>query len=262
MSYLIFESLKKLNRAFSHRLIPHLINETFLSNLHAALEPYQELGGAYAWLLHARLTEAALLCAGHYADNCEFSAAGDLLVNPRCVRLYDKADPTRSKTKIRHMALSRQFKKSNELPEDFRRRFSDDMVLRIEAPALLPMLLETLRRAGVFRDRYLESVVRRMEKIADTIAFLMAWPVDTIQQLEQRLIAAPADSRRFMEANLCRFDRRDFNALGAELQAMEGNRFSTSAFLNNAYTESIYPISKESVNERTIPVDKRMPFFV
>lgn len=254
--------MTKLNRTFSHKLIPHLINETFLSSLHAALEPRQEMGGAYVWLLYARLTEAALLCAGHYADNCEFTVACDLLANPRCVRLYDKADPIRGKTKIRHMALSRQFKKGNEPPEAFRRRFSDDMVLRIETPALLPMLAETLHRAGVFRDRYLQSVVRRMEKIADTIAFLMAWPVDNIQQLEQRLIAAPAESRSFIETNLCRFDRRDFNALGAELQAMEGNRFATSAFLNNTYTESIYPLCKESVNERTIPVDERMQIFV
>ena len=262
MSYLIFESLTKLNRQFNDRLIPHLINETFLSNFHAALEPFQDLGGAYAWLLCARLTEAALLCAGHYADNCEFAAAGDLLVNPRCVRLYDKADPTRGKTKNRHLTLSQQFKKNNEPPEAFRRRFGDEMILRIETPALLPMLAETLRHAGVFRDQYLKSVERRMEKIADTIAFLTAWPVDTLQQLEQRLIAAPAESKSFIEKNLCRFDRKDFNALGAELQAIAGNRFCTSAFLNNADTESFYPISKESVNERTIPVDERMPFFV
>ena len=35
------------------------------------------------WLTYVRIREAALLCAGNYADNGEYQAAGDLLVNPQ-----------------------------------------------------------------------------------------------------------------------------------------------------------------------------------
>lgn len=262
MSYLTFESMVKLNRRFDAVLIPHLLNESFLSDFHSVLEPYTDLGGAYAWLLYARLTEAALLCAGHYADNCEFQAAGDLLVNPRCVRLYDTANPCNSKTKNRHVALSEQFKEKDVPVESFRRRFSAAMVLEVEAPALLPMLAERMGRADVFHERYLDSIALRMEKIAYSIAFLLAWPVDNVQQFEERLMSASDKTKRFIKANLCRLDPGDFHALGAELEAMEHDRFSMSVFLKHSSTKGFYRYSREADHDRTFPVDEQRQIFI
>lgn len=262
MSYLTFESMVKLNRRFNAVLIPHLLNETFLSNFHSALVPCMDLGGAYAWLLYARLTEAALLCAGHYADNCEFQAAGDLLVNPRCIRLYDRANPCNPKTKNRHMALSKQFNEEEKSVASFRRRFGRTMVMDIEVPALLPMLAETLGRADLFHEWYFASVARRMEKIADTIAFLLAWPVDNVEQLEARLTSASDETTRFAEANLCRFDPGDFHALGEELETMQHNRLSMSVFLKQPDAKDFDRFSRDPVNAPSIPTNERTQVFI
>ncbi|MEJ2156171.1 MAG: hypothetical protein P8X96_12595 [Desulfobacteraceae bacterium] len=262
MSYLTFESMINLNRRFDAVLIPHLLDESFLSNFHSALVPYMDLGGAYAWLLYARLTEAALLCAGHYADNCEFQAAGDLLVNPRCIRLYDKANPCNPITKNRHMALSEQYKIEEKSVESFRRRFGRTMVMDIEVPALLPMLTETLGRADLFHERYLDSVARRMEKIAATIAFLLAWPVDNVEQLEARLRSASDETKGFAEANLCRFDPGDFHALGEELEAMQRKRHSMSVFLKQPDAMEVNRYFRDPVNAPSIPINERTQVFI
>ena len=262
MSDLTLESMVKLNHRFDAVLVPHLINETFLSGFHQVLEPFQNLGGPCFWLLYARLTEAALLCAGYYADNCEFTAAGDLLVNPRRIRLHDKSDPCHPKTKIRHMALSQQFKPDSIKTETFRKQFSTDMTLAVETPPLLPILAETMQDAGVFREGYLASVTRRMEEIADTLTFLLAWGVDSVQELEQRRSAASDEMQNFIKANLCCFGRTAFNALGGELRAMEHNRFSASAYLKESWTKNMYPSCEEPEHDRTIPFDERPQAFL
>ena len=57
------------------------------------------------WLTIARIAELALKQAGDYADNCEFQAAGDVLVNPRRIDIYLNgwAEPI---VKHRHGALN------------------------------------------------------------------------------------------------------------------------------------------------------------
>ncbi|MEJ2038573.1 MAG: hypothetical protein P8X55_06515 [Desulfosarcinaceae bacterium] len=255
------KALIEINRRLGSTPIPHLINETFIADLHRTLATCQDFGGGYFWLLYARLSEAALLCAGHYADNCEYAAAGDLLVNPRCIRLYDRACPTICRTKDRHSALSEQFKPDGMPDHTFRQQFREGAALDIEEPALLPLLAETMRDAGVFHSSYLDSVTQRMQKIADTISFLLTWPVDDVRQIEKHLVSASAESADFVMSNLCRFDCTIFDDLGAELHAIESSRFTSSAFLNSrgaGQTHSFYEVSD---NDRTFSDHERPQAF-
>ena len=219
-----------LNRKLNSARVPHLINETFIAKFHTELITYQDPTSVYFWLLYGKLTEAALLCAGHYADNCEYSAAGDLLVNPRRILVHNKNSGA-SGLKKRHGSISEQFMPKGVDPAVFRKNFSSSMTTYIEEPALLPLMADTLTQSGVFCENYLHSINQRMKKIADTIAFLMAWSPDNTIELHERLSLTTPGSKKFIQCNLCRFHPAAFDAMEKELYCIECNRPTTSAFL-------------------------------
>lgn len=65
-------------------------NETIIANrIHQAFQ-LKIHNQRIFWLTLARITELAIYQAGVYADACEFAAAGDLLVNPRCITIHLK----------------------------------------------------------------------------------------------------------------------------------------------------------------------------
>jgi hypothetical protein len=233
-----------INHKLSSTYIPQLINEKFLVKRHAEWMRCPDPASGYAWLLYARLTEAALLCAGSYADNCEYSAAGDLLANPRRIRINNINNPALSRIKNRHQPISQQFNSTGLLPETFRQKFRTDMQPCIEEEALLPVMTTTLQQSGLFHEAYLLLIKKRMNQIADTLAFLAAWQLEDTARLHERLASASSDDRRFIESNLCRFDRLSFDALGSELHALEQGRPVQSAFLKkNSY--NMMPIDHE-----------------
>ncbi len=223
-------ALSKLNRKLGSVSVPHLINETFIAKFHAELVTYHDPASAYFWLLYARITEAALLCAGHYADNCQYSAAGDLLVNPRRIQVCNKGSGV-SEQKNRHGSVSEQFKPKGADIAVFRKNFSSSMETSIEEPALLPLMADTLTRSGVFRENYLSSIDQRMKKIADTIVFLLAWSSDNTLELHERLSLTTPESNKFIMSNLCRFLPAVFDDIGKELYRIECKRPTISAFL-------------------------------
>ena len=67
---------------------PYVVNEGRIEDWLDELEMQNNEKNPVYWLLLVRLNELALLCAGNYADNCEFSAAGDLLLNPRKMMVH------------------------------------------------------------------------------------------------------------------------------------------------------------------------------
>ena len=102
------QPLLRLNALLDAAILPYEVNEGQIENWMNTLEASSAKDGPIYWLLWIRLMEAALLCAGNYVDNCEFSAAGDLLVNPRSIRIY--IDGVREPVnKKRHLALTDQF---------------------------------------------------------------------------------------------------------------------------------------------------------
>lgn len=222
--------IDRINAALN-RLQPQLdANESIIEDLLRQTEGCaQEAGNRYR-LLTARLLEAALLCAGHYVDNFEFAAAGDLLVNPRRILIHIKGcrHPV---IKRRHGRLSEQlagYCDGQQFPEWFR----CNAVLEVAKPALVPDLLQRLERFQCFCADYLDSVRRRMEKAAGAIGFLSAWGITGWEELHRRLHRASPRERSFVAANLCGFDRKDFNRLGRDIERLARPSGSRSCYLD------------------------------
>jgi len=163
----------------------------------------------------ARIAELTLICAGNYADNLEFTAAGDLLVNPRCIRVHIDGvkEPV---NKIRHLALTDQFDGVAETESEIISWLGKNIHLEIAKKPLVPDLYERLKSAGVLSSKYLDSVCQRMNKIADVIGFLAACNLSDVQRLYQRFQSADKESH-FIKSNLCNFNFDTFFALGHEI---------------------------------------------
>ena len=107
-------------------------------------------------LTQARITELTLICAGNYADNFEFTAAGDLLVNPRSIRIH--IDGVREPAnKKRHLALTDQFSAVAKTETGIiSSRLSKNTHLEIIKKPLLPESIRTIKR----RWYYLSTISR------------------------------------------------------------------------------------------------------
>ncbi|MBI5897300.1 MAG: hypothetical protein HZB24_15285, partial [Desulfobacterales bacterium] len=215
-----------INRRFDIVALPHGINEPYLEEILARIQAAGRYQETIYWLTLARLTEAALLCAGYYADNCEFRAAGDLLVNPRKVRVQVQGRGP-SFIKTRHGRLTDQLMQRFAGNVDKR-----DAECRIVAPALLPDLYRRLATSGYFTQDYLDHVQHCLTAIASTIAFLAAWQVDANEQLHHRLQSVDSAQKEFIQQHLCRFDATWFWLLGHRIRQAKSQKPS----LHGAWT--------------------------
>ncbi|GBC59437.1 hypothetical protein DENIS_0376 [Desulfonema ishimotonii] len=175
------------------------------------------------WLTIARITELTLLCAGNYADHCEFCAAGDLLVNPRKtdVHLRYGSEPV---IKHRHRALTDQFQDVASERSEVIEWLVRETVVRIQQKPLLPYLFEMLKNSGRMSETYLRSVDRRMKAVADAMAILATCHIPEYPDIYQYLQYARPSQRAFIESRLCRFDREIFFQIGQDIyQHVEEN---------------------------------------
>jgi len=221
-----------LNENLDNLSVPHGVNEQtieyFLQNLEGNGMTMQPV----YWLTLARLFELSLICAGNYADNCEFSAAGDLLVNPRKVLIHRKGYPHPS-VKHRHGRLSEQLNKNKKSRELFLFEVKHEVKLGIAEPAILPYLFEQMERSRQIASWYLYDSQEGMKKIADTIGFLSAWSVSRFGELQDRKKKMSLESGCFVKDHLCRFDASRFQHLGREITRLIDNSSGNSKFLSN-----------------------------
>ncbi len=207
------QPLLHLNALLDAAILPYEVNEGQIEAWLNVLEASGVQAGPVYWLLWIRLTEAALLCAGNYANNCEFSAAGDLLVNPREIKVHakDTRPPVR---KRRHGRLSDQFR-TNGLSRRYAiETIKNDYQLEITRPPLLPYLLGSLKASGRVADAYLAHTDRRMRQITDTMGFLTSWQIFEAAELHRRTLSATPETRSFIASHLCGFDSRIFLQAG------------------------------------------------
>ena len=207
----------RLNEELDNIRLLHEINETSIERLLKILEDLGASDQYCYWLVMARIFELTLFCAGNYADNCEFSAAGDLLVNPRKILIHRKGYPN-SLVKQRHSRLSEQLNKCGMRRKNFIRLLKHEVSVETTKPAILPYLFERIKHGQRIAAWYLHTAEVRMKKIADTIGFLSAWSVSRFEDLHRRMQAASPKTRRFIVAHLCRFDTRYFQRLGREIK--------------------------------------------
>ncbi|MBT8338639.1 MAG: hypothetical protein HKP58_02775 [Desulfatitalea sp.] len=209
-------AILSLNRAMDCLAVPHGVNEGLIERL---LEPLERAGNGTSnlyWLSLARLTELTLLCAGHYADNCECCAAGDLLLNPRRIEARRRPDG-KPFIKKRHGRLrdEKALTQAGPLPK----AALHQVTCLVATPALLPMLHDRLADSGFFGAGYIEEIAARMVRIADTLRFLAAYPVDSNEDLYRRLQWADAGERDFVQRHLCCFTRDHFDRFGRRVEA-------------------------------------------
>jgi hypothetical protein len=182
------------------------------------------------WLSVSRIAELIVKQAGDYADNCEFQAAGDLLVNPRRVDIHVRGTML-PVLKDRHCALSEQFSAAmgNENPTAW---LSRETCPLIRKKALLPHLKDMLASSGFMRPNYLSDLEWRMCRIADTISFLSAGRINDMGELIRRLKLADSEDGKTIADNLCRFDHAVFKAMGDDVERLILAGDNGSRFLN------------------------------
>lgn len=201
--------LESLNDQLEAYFIKGWVSEALLSDCCLEVERHHDPSDPVFWLLLVRLNEAALLTAGNYADAAEFEAAGDLLVNPRKTDVYIKGTPGPIR-KHRHGRISDQFNTFGIPSPDFIGWFSRNAVVRHTQPPLLPYLMTKLETSDFISGSYLSSCRVRMNKIAETINFFMAWGISSFEELASRREGWDPQTLKFVEGHLCRFSPDGF----------------------------------------------------
>jgi hypothetical protein len=190
-----------------------LLNESVIESLMGELDEITPIKDQGYWLTLARINELALVCAGNYADNCEFSLAGDLLVNPRLV-LVHVSGLNQPLIKKRHIPLSEQFQEVAGNPHGVRNWLKTETVVEIKTEALLPDLQKQLENSGHIDQEYLDSAEQRKRHIAELTGFLASGWIDDNAALYAWLRNARPADRELLEARLCRFDFKCFFEMG------------------------------------------------
>ena len=203
-----------LDRAFALHRVNEPCLETALDELDAELEPQ----GPMFWLLLARIFEAGIVCVGHYVDHAEYCLAGDLMMNPREIRVHF-SDGT-CMVKDRHSRLSDFFNDENLEKQAFMQRFQRQACLRTIKKPLLPLISEWLCSVSIFSSEYLESVQDRMEQVGRTMNFLWAWGLDGAEDVFRFQQTATRKQWRLVEQNRCHFTVELFHALGRQVDSL------------------------------------------
>jgi hypothetical protein len=221
-----------LNKTIDNLNVPYDVNEQTIENFLQDLEAFGTTDRPEYWLAMSRLLELTLICAGHYADNCEFPAAGDLLVNPRKVLIHRKGYP-HPLTKQRHGRLTDQLNQEEKYRELVLFQVKNEIRIEIAKPAILPYLLERLEQSCQIASWYLHDSQERMKKIADTIGFLSAWSLSRFEVLHHRMQKMSTKTRRFIADHQCNFDTSYFVRLGREIPKIIANSKEYSEFFSN-----------------------------
>jgi len=230
--------LSCLNNALDKAAVPYVVNEHQIEVWLNELEMQNNQKNPGYWLLLVRLFELALLCAGNYADNCEFSAAGDLLLNPRRILVHFK-NARQPVLKQRHGKLSEQFGRKGQSRKCALQRLADHATIETKRQPLLPHLFKIMQNSGRVSASYLDLAGTRMKRIAETIGFLSSWQISDAAELYRRTTEAGPEASDFIQSNLCRFRNDLFFAIGDDVRQAMSNPLYRSDFL--VYISFVFP---------------------
>jgi hypothetical protein len=211
--------LDELSR-FNLRLVEdgHLtnLNESFLEKKLAELQSLPPSRPELYWLTFARLAELTLYCAGNYADSGYFLGVGDLLFNPRLIKVYIKgrAAPV---VKKRHGALTEQFRHFANSETTVVPWMIQNTLLETAKEPLLAEMCQAIESSGLFALWYLDSIKSRMIQVADTSSFLAVRSLWHENEPEAYLSAMSDSEQKVVLERLCRFDKTLFEDIGQEI---------------------------------------------
>jgi hypothetical protein len=218
------------NRSLEAMSYPTCLNEKFLEQKIDELDEIGPVRKDLYCLTLARINELALLCAGNYADNLEFTAAGDLLVNPRLILVHIKGGigPV---IKKRHSRLTDQFRNVAGTRREVIQRLRKETLLEIKREPLLPYLYERLKVSDYISSEHLFSIETRMKRIADVIVLLCSLNLPGCHEFHQWLQHTTRSEREFITSKLCQFDKRTFYDLGHDFHKIIKREGCRSRFL-------------------------------
>ncbi|QTA79940.1 Uncharacterized protein dnl_22220 [Desulfonema limicola] len=222
------------------------LNESYFEQMIETIGIYTSVCPEIFRLILTRLTELAVLTAGNYADACEFTAAGDFLVNPKHIDIHIKGfnAPVR---KHRHLRISEQLAPLMDFSNPIRWLINNTFT-HIRKKAILPCLRDMLKASGRISPDYLETLDKKMCRIADTIAFLMSWKVENLSDLHDRLQAAGRNERLFVEKKLCRFNKTLFNEIGKDIQVITND----TAVKRYFFPKAVIPGNTPNINDSSL----------
>ncbi len=225
-----------LSRDLHKQFIDLYVTEEFLVHQMEQLESSGELDGAVEiyWLSMSRVMELALLCAGNFADFGQIREAADLMVNPRHTEVHIDGiwEPVRVK---RYKRMTEQFTDYAPLGKNVREWLRDNThLVHVKGP-LIPDLYTMLKGADTLSESYLSSVYLRMQKISETMSFVMQG-----QMMDQNypLSGVLPEEKEFVEANLCRYNREKFHQIGVDIGELLKDEQYCSSFIKKCITVS------------------------
>lgn len=218
-----------LSRFLHEQVFDHNLKEDFLDSQMEQLQSSAELDGSVEiyWLSMSRVMELALLCAGNYADFGQIREAGDLTVNPRHTEVHIDGiwEPVRVK---RYERMTEQFTDYAPAGADVREWLRDNTrLVHVKGP-LIPDLYDMLKKADTLSESYLSSVYLRMQKISQTMTFIMQ---GQMMDPNYPVSGVLPEEKEFVEANLCRYNRKQFHQIGMDIGGLLKDENYCSSFL-------------------------------
>lgn len=211
------------------QIFDHYLNEKIIVNQMERLESPMKFDGSVEiyWLSMSRIMELALLCAGNYADFGLICEAGDLMVNPRHTEVHINGawEPVKVK---RHERMTEQFKDYAPAGTSVREWLRDNThLVHVKGP-LIPDLYDMMKGAGMLSESYLSSVYLRMQKISETMTFVMQ---GQMMDPNYPLSGVHPEEKEFVEGNLCRYNSRKFHQIGLDIDELLKDENYCSSFL-------------------------------
>ena len=225
-----------LTRDLHEQVFDHYLEEEFLVNQMEQLESSGELDGSVEiyWLSMSRVMELALLCAGNYADFGQIREAGDLMVNPRHTEVHIDGtwEPVRVK---KYERMTEQFIDYAPAGTNVGEWLRDNThLVHVKGP-LIPDLYDMLKGADTLSESYLSSVYLRMQKISQTMTFIMQ---GQMMNPNYPLSGVIPEEKEFVEANLCRYNRKKFHQIGMDIGELLKDENYCSSFIQRGITVS------------------------
>lgn len=217
-----------LSREPREQIFDHFLEEEFLID---QLESLGVCGGCSTlyWLSMARIMELALLCAGNYADFGRIREAADLIVNPRHTELHINGiwEPVRVK---RYESMTEQFAEYAPAGSNVGAWLRDNThLVRVQGP-LIPDLYDMLLQSDMFSASYLASLMERIEKVSETMTFVMQGQV---VNPDYPLSGVHPEEIDFVELHLCRYNRDMLKLIDEDVRQMHHDKTYRSRVLKD-----------------------------
>ncbi len=209
----------------------HCLKEEFLVHQMEQLQSSQDEYDSIEiyWLSMSRIMELALLCAGNYADFGQIREAGTLLVNPRHTELHIDGiwEPVRVNRFVR---MTEQFAAYAPAGANVKQWLRDHThLVHVKGP-LIPDLFTMLQGAKVLSESYILSIYLRMQKITETMTFVMQ---GQRMNPDYPLSGVHPEEKEFVEVHLCRYNRDKFHAIGVDIAQLQIDKNYPSSFIRS-----------------------------